>query len=623
MCGIIGYIGKQQASPIVIEGLKRLEYRGYDSAGVAVLHENAIDTRKKKGKIDEGLAKVHKDNPLTGSIGMGHTRWATHGLPTDENSHPHMDQSGRLAVVHNGVIENYDSLRNKLSAKGHEFKSETDTEVLAHLIGDHYDELEKAGQVDESAATHPLAQATKNALKEVVGTYGVVVISSQHQGVMVGARRGSPLIVGIGNDENFLASDANAIVAYTKRVIYLKDYDVVTLWEDNFKMETVSENTANYQISDIEFDAEAADKGDYDHYMLKEIFEQPQTVKNALRGRLDYEESTAKFGGLNMSIADLRAIDKIVITACGTSWHAALVGEYLIEEMAHVPVEVEYASEFRYRNAPIDKNTLCIVMTQSGETADTLAGLRESKRRGHTVLSICNVVGSTIAREADGGIYLHAGPEIGVASTKAFVSQVTVLTLFALMMGRIRMLSNRRGTQILKALEEVPDQVASILKQNDDIKHIALKYKDCHNFFFLGRQFNFPVALEGALKLKEISYIHAEGYPSAEMKHGPIAMIDENTPTVIVIPEDGLYEKTFSNLEEIKARKGPIIAIATEGNDQIEDKVDEVIFVPKTWECINPLLAVIPLQLLSYHIAVARDCDVDKPRNLAKSVTVE
>ena len=366
MCGIIGYIGKQQASPIVIEGLKRLEYRGYDSAGVAVLHENAIDTRKKKGKIDEGLAKC-KDNPLTGSIGMGHTRWATHGLPTDENSHPHMDQSGRLAVVHNGVIENYDSLRNKLSAKGHEFKSETDTEVLAHLIGDHYDELEKAGQVDETAATHPLAQATKNALKEVVGTYGVVVISSQHQGVMVGARRGSPLIVGIGNDENFLASDANAIVAYTKRVIYLKDYDVVTLWEDNFKMETVSENTANYQISDIEFDAEAADKGDYDHYMLKEIFEQPQTVKNALRGRLDYEESTAKFGGLNMSIADLRAIDKIVITACGTSWHAALVGEYLIEEMAHVPVEVEYASEFRYRNAPIDKNTLCIVMTQSGK----------------------------------------------------------------------------------------------------------------------------------------------------------------------------------------------------------------------------------------------------------------
>jgi len=623
MCGIIGYIGKQQASPIVIEGLRRLEYRGYDSAGVAVLHDDSIDTRKKRGKIDEGLAVVHKADPLTGHVGMGHTRWATHGLPTDENSHPHMDQSGKLAVVHNGVIENYDTLRNKLTANGHEFKSETDTEVLAHLIGHHYDQLEKADHVDENAATHPIAQATKNALKEVVGTYGVVVIHKNHQGVMVGARRGSPLIVGIGNDENFLASDANAIVAYTKRVIYLKDYDVVTLWGDNFKMETVSENTSSYQISDIEFDAEAADKGDFDHYMLKEVFEQPQTVKNALRGRLDYEESTAKFGGLNMSIAELRSIDKIVITACGTSWHAALVGEYLIEEMAHIPVEVEYASEFRYRNAPIDKNTLCIVMTQSGETADTLAGLRESKRRGHTVLSICNVVGSTIAREADGGIYLHAGPEIGVASTKAFVSQVTVLTLFSLMMGRIRMLSNRRGTQILKSLEDVPDQIASILKQNDEIKRIALKYQACQNFFFLGRQYNFPVALEGALKLKEISYIHAEGYPSAEMKHGPIAMIDENTPTVIVIPDDGLYEKTFSNLEEIKARKGPIIAIASEGNEQIKGKVDEVIFVPKTWECINPLLAVIPLQLLSYHIAVARECDVDKPRNLAKSVTVE
>jgi len=623
MCGIIGYIGKQEASPIVIECLRRLEYRGYDSAGLAVLQNGDLATRKRKGKIDEGLAKLHADDPVTGTCGMGHTRSATHGLPTDENSHPHLDQSDRIAVVHNGVIENYDTLRTKLTAAGHTFKSETDTEVLAHLVGERYAALEKAGHIKENAATHPLAQAVKDALKDVVGTYGLVVISKLHPGVMVGARRGSPLIVGIGNDENFLASDANAIVNYTKRVIYLKDYDVVTLWEDNFKMETISDNTASYQISDIEFDAEAADKGDFDHYMLKEIFEQPQTVKNAMRGRLDYEESTAIFGGLNMTVADLRAIDKIVITACGTSWHAALVGEYLIEEMAHIPVEVEYASEFRYRNAPIDKNTLCIVITQSGETADTLAGLRESKRRGHTVLSICNVVGSTIAREADGGMYLHAGPEIGVASTKAFVSQVTVLTLFALMMGRIRMLSNRRGTQILKALEEVPEQLQRILDQNDEIKRIALKYKDCHNFFFLGRQYNFPVALEGALKLKEISYIHAEGYPAAEMKHGPIAMIDENTPTVVVLPSDGLYEKTFSNLEEIKARKGPTIAIATEGNEQIKSKVDEVIYVPQTWECINPLLAVIPLQLLSYHIAVARGCDVDKPRNLAKSVTVE
>ncbi len=622
MCGIIGYIGKQQASPIVIEGLRRLEYRGYDSAGVAVLHENAIHTRKRKGKIDEGLAILAKEDPIVGCVGMGHTRWATHGLPTDENSHPHLDQSGNIAIVHNGVIENYDSLRKRFKKKGHDFKSETDTEVLAHLIGDYYAELSPE-EKKEDATTHPLAQAVKSALKEVVGTYGIVVICKDFPDVMVGARRGSPLIVGIGNEENFLASDANAIVAYTKRVIYLNDYDVITLWQDNFKMETVTEGDSSYKISKIEYEAESAEKGDYDHFMLKEIFEQAQTVKNAIRGRLDYEESTAKFGGLNMTIAELRAVDHIVITACGTSWHAALVGEYLIEEMAHIPVEIEYASEFRYRNAPIEKNTLCLVITQSGETADTLAGLRESKRRGHKVLSICNVVGSTIAREADGGIYLHAGPEIGVASTKAFVSQVTVLTMFALLMGRIRMLSNRRGAQILKALEEVPAQIQKILEQNDKIKEIALKYSQCEDFFFLGRQYNFPVALEGALKLKEISYIHAEGYPAAEMKHGPIAMIDEKTPTVILLPTDGLYEKTYSNLEEIKARKGPTIAIVTEDNTHIKDKVDDVIYIPKTWECMMPLLEVIPLQLLSYHIAVARGCDVDKPRNLAKSVTVE
>jgi glucosamine--fructose-6-phosphate aminotransferase (isomerizing) len=623
MCGIFGYIGNQQASPIVIEGLRRLEYRGYDSAGVAVMQDGKIAVRKRKGNIAEGLAALHKEDPVTGTVGIGHTRWATHGLPTDENSHPHLDPTGRIGIVHNGVIENYNNLRDKLSAQGHEFQSETDTEVLAHLIGQHYQKLEDAGHADKDADTHPLAQAIKNALKEVVGTYGIVVVSSEYPSVMIGARRGSPLIVGIGNDENFLASDANAIVNYTKRVIYLNDYDVVTLWDDNFRMETISEGTSAYQISEVEFDAEAAEKGDFDHFMLKEIFEQPQTVRNAIRGRMDYEEATAKFGGLNMTVAELRAVDKIVITACGTSWHAALVGEYLIEEMAHLPVEVEYASEFRYRNAPIDTNTLCIVMTQSGETADTLACLRESKRRGHKVLSICNVVGSTIAREADGGIYLHAGPEIGVASTKAFISQVCALNLFALMMGRIRMLSNRRGTQILKALEAVPDQIQSILDQNDKIKEIALKYKDCFNFFFLGRLYNFPVALEGALKLKEISYIHGEGYPAAEMKHGSIAMIDENTPTVFIIPSDGLYDKTYSNLEEIKARNGPTIAIATEGNTQIAGKVDDVIYVPETWESTFPLLAVIPLQLLSYHIAVARGCDVDKPRNLAKSVTVE
>ncbi|MEN9574402.1 MAG: hypothetical protein RL514_2257 [Verrucomicrobiota bacterium] len=624
MCGIIGYIGKQQATPILIEGLRRLEYRGYDSAGVAVLQNRELSIRKKKGKIDEGLAKLVQTNPIYGQVGMGHTRWATHGPPTDENSHPHLDESGKIAIVHNGVIENFDSLKQRFIKEGHTFKSATDTEVLAHLIGHHYALLAEAGQAAwNGEGLHPLTQAVMNALREVIGTYGIGVICTDHPGVMVGARRGSPLIVGVGDGEHFLASDASAIVSHTRTVIYLKDYDVVTLFPDKFKMDSLGNEVASFQLSKIEFDADAAERGKYPHYMLKEIFEQPKTVQNAIRGRLDPEDGTAKFGGLNMTTAELRAVDQIVITACGTSWHAALVGEYLIEEFAHIPVEVEYASEFRYRNAPIEKNTLCLVITQSGETADTLAGLRESRRRGHKVLSICNVVGSTIAREADGGIYLHAGPEIGVASTKAFVSQVSVLTMFALMMGRIRMLSNRRGAQIIKALEAIPDQIQRILDQDDEIKRIALKYAHAEDFFFLGRQYNFPVALEGALKLKEISYIHAEGYPAAEMKHGPIAMIDEKTPTVIIAPTDALYEKTFSNLEEIKARKGPIIAIATEGNDRIKDKVEDVIYLPATWEALNPLLAVIPLQLLSYHIAVARGCDVDKPRNLAKSVTVE
>ncbi|NBV21541.1 MAG: glutamine--fructose-6-phosphate transaminase (isomerizing) [Proteobacteria bacterium] len=624
MCGIIGYIGKQQATPILIEGLRRLEYRGYDSAGVAVLQNRELATRKKKGKIDEGLAKLVQANPIYGQVGMGHTRWATHGPPTDENSHPHLDQSGKIAVVHNGVIENFDSLKERFIKEGDTFKSATDTEVLAHLIGHHYDQLVASGMGNWTGeGTHPLAQAVMNALREVIGTYGIGVICTDHPGVMVGARRGSPLIVGVGEGEHFLASDASAIVSHTRTVIYLKDYDVVTLFPDKFKMDSLGSEVASFQLSKIEFDADAAERGTFAHYMLKEIFEQPKTVKNAIRGRLDAEDGTAKFGGLNMTTAELRAIDQIVITACGTSWHAALVGEYLIEEFAHIPVEVEYASEFRYRNAPIEKNTLVLVITQSGETADTLAGLRESKRRGHRVLSICNVVGSTIAREADGGIYLHAGPEIGVASTKAFVSQVSVLTMFALMMGRIRMLSNRRGSQIIKALEAIPDQIQKILDQSEEIKRIALKYAHAEDFFFLGRQYNFPVALEGALKLKEISYIHAEGYPAAEMKHGPIAMIDEKTPTVILAPTDALYEKTFSNLEEIKARKGPIIALATEGNDRIKEKVEDVIYLPATWEPLHPLLAVIPLQLLSYYIAVARGCDVDKPRNLAKSVTVE
>src|SRR6266516_2707817 len=561
MCGIVGYVGKLQAAPILLEGLRRLEYRGYDSAGVSVLNGGELQTRKKKGKIDEGLARLLQALPAAGQLGIGHTRWATHGPPSDENSHPHLDQSGRIAVVHNGVIENFDRLKDRLLQAGHQFHSATDTEVLAHLIGHHYEIFKSAGLPPGRDGVPPLTRAVREALKEVIGTYGIAVICADWPELIVGARRGSPLIIGVGEGENFLASDAAAIVAHTRQVVYLNDYDVATLTPARFDVENLGTGTASFQISQIEFSAEAAERGKFAHYMLKEIFEQPRTVENAVRGRMDQEEATAKFGGLNMTTAELRAVDQIVIAACGTSWHAALIGEHLLEEFAHIPVEVEYASEFRYRNAPIETHTLVLVITQSGETADTLASLREARRRGHKVLSICNVVGSTIAREADGGIYLHAGPEIGVASTKAFTSQVTALSLLALLMGRMRMLSLNRGQQIIQALEAIPGQIEQVLKQNDFIREIAKKYAEAKNFFFLGRQYNFPVALEGALKLKEISYLHAEGYPAAEMKHGPIAMLDEKTPTVFLIPADPLYDKTFSNLEEIKARSGPIIAL--------------------------------------------------------------
>jgi glutamine---fructose-6-phosphate transaminase (isomerizing) len=635
MCGIVGYVGRQSAAPIIIEGLRRLEYRGYDSAGLAILDGKGLELRKRKGKIDEGLAKLIKSEPAPGSLGIGHTRWATHGQPSDENSHPHLDQSGKIAVVHNGIIENYDRLKERLIKAGHTFRSATDTEVLAHLIGDYYEKNQHASHSNtlggigngsgngDANGLHPLTQAVTQALREVIGTYGIAVVCADYPSVIVGARRGSPLIVGIGEGEHFLASDATAIAPHTRQVAYLNDYDVATLTSERFTVTSLGADTAQVQISQLEFSPEAAERGNFAHYMLKEIFEQPRTVQNALRGRIDVDEGTAKFGGLNLSNAELRAVDQIVITACGTSWHAALVGEYLFEEFAHIPVEVEYASEFRYRNAPIEKNTLVLAITQSGETADTLASLRETRRRGHKVLAICNVVGSTIAREADGGIYLHAGPEIGVASTKAFTSQVTVLILFALLMGRIRMLSLNRGRQILHALENIPALIEKVLQQNEAIEQIAKKYSSAANFFFLGRQYNFPVALEGALKLKEISYIHAEGYPAAEMKHGPIALIDEHTPSVVVIPSDAMYEKTLSNLEVVKARKGPIIAIASEGNTALAGHVDDILCLPQTIEPLFPLLAVIPLQLLAYHVAVARGCDVDKPRNLAKSVTVE
>jgi glucosamine--fructose-6-phosphate aminotransferase (isomerizing) len=647
MCGIIGYVGKKAASPILLEALRRLEYRGYDSAGVALLHEGSLLVRKKKGKIEEGLARLLKSEPVAGNLGIGHTRWATHGIPSDKNSHPQLDQSGKIAVVHNGVIENYDTIKQKLLKAGHTFKSDTDTEVLAHLIGVHYENRrgknlsarwgERPREPKSSPAngstgvspdqlengTNPLTQAVCDALREVIGTYGLAVICAGQPGTIVGARRGSPLIIGIGAGENFLASDANAIVAHTKKVAYLSDYDVATVTGERFDVLNLGTDTATVQISNLEFSQEDAARGKHAHFMLKEIFEQPRTIENALRGRVDAEGATAKFGGLNMSVSQLRGVDRIVIAASGTSWHAALVGEYLIEELAQIPVEVEFAHEFCYRNAPLEKNTVLLVLSQSGETADTLAALREAKRRVHRALAIVNVVGSTIARESDGGIYMHAGPEIGVASTKAFVSTLAVLSLLAVHLGRMRNLSARRALEILHALEAVPEQIETILAQNNSLKKIARKYAKADDFFFLGRGYTFPIALEGALKLKEISYIHAEGYSAAEMKHGPIALIDAKTPTVFLVPQDSMYDRTMANLAMIRARKGPIIALATEGDKAVKKVADDVIYLPKTLDLLNPILAIVPLQLFAYHIAVARGCDVDKPRNLAKSVTVE
>jgi glutamine---fructose-6-phosphate transaminase (isomerizing) len=638
MCGIIGFVGKKSASPILLEGLRRLEYRGYDSAGVALLHEGSILVRKKKGKINDGLARLLKSEPVAGNLGIGHTRWATHGVPSDKNSHPHLDQSGKIAVVHNGVIENYDGLKQKLLKAGHTFKSDTDTEVLAHLIGVYYEKRRSRGDeaqiknksetphvvsYEKRISSDALTQAVCDALREVIGTYGLAVICAEQPDIIVSARRGSPLIIGIGNGENFIASDANAIVAHTKKVVYLNDYDVATITPDRFDVLNLGTDTANVQISKLEFDAEDAQRGKHAHFMLKEIYEQPQTVANALRGRIDAEGATARFGGLNMTTEQLRSIDRIVIAASGTSWHAALVGEYLIEELAQIPVEVEFAHEFCYRNAPLERDTVLLVLSQSGETADTLAALREAKRRGHRALAIVNVVGSTIARESDGGIYMHAGPEIGVASTKAFVSTLTVLSLLAVHLGRMRNLPAKRALEILHALEAVPKQIEKLLAQNDSLKKIAKKYAKADDFFFLGRGYTFPIALEGALKLKEISYIHAEGYSAAEMKHGPIALIDKKTPTVFLVPQDSMYDKTMANLAMIRARQGPIIALATEGDKAIKKVADDVIYLPKALEPIYPILATVPLQLFAYHIAVARSCDVDKPRNLAKSVTVE
>ncbi len=616
MCGIIGYIGTKPASPVLLEGLRRLEYRGYDSAGIAVLDDGTLSVRKKLGKIDEGIAREVAASPVEGSVGIAHTRWATHGEPSDENSHPHLDASGRIAVVHNGVIENYEQLRERLIRAGHEFRSSTDTEVFAHLIGVHYERCLSDGEPD------PLVRAVEGALREVIGTYGLAVLCTDAPAIMVGARRGSPLIIGIGDGENFLTSDANAVVAHTRQVVFLNDYDVVTLTADSFEVTNLGTDTADVQISRLEFDEEDSQRGDFEHFMLKEIHEQPRTIENALRGRIDRDGATSILGGLNMTAAELRNIQRIVIAASGTSWHAALVGEYIIEGLAHIPVEVEFAHEFCYRMAPVRRDTLILVISQSGETADTLMALREAQRRGHKALAIVNVVGSTIAREADGGIYMHAGPEIGVASTKAFIATLVCLVLLAIHLGRMRMLPAGRALEIFKALEALPAQITRLLERTDEIKRIALKYAEADDFFFLGRGYSYPTALEGALKLKEISYIHAEGYSAAEMKHGPIALIDEKTPTVFLVPSDSMYDKTVGNLEMIRARKGPVIALATEGDEQIARVADDVLYLPRTLEELTPIVASVPLQLFAYHLAVARGCDVDKPRNLAKSVTV-
>jgi glucosamine--fructose-6-phosphate aminotransferase (isomerizing) len=616
MCGIVGYIGKNEAAPILLDGLRRLEYRGYDSAGVAVLNGAGIVTRKRAGRI-ANLAELLQQSPVAGTVGISHTRWATHGGVTDANAHPHFDRSGKLALVHNGVIENYATLREQLIAEGHTFLSQTDTEVLAHLIGKHYD---AAGGPPSQAR---LIEALRTALRQVVGTYGIVMMHSDLPEAIAGARRGSPLVLGLGKGENYFASDVSAIVSYTRDAVYLKDYDIAVLTRDRFEITSLLGGASGFEVSKVEFTEDDVSKGEFPHYMLKEIFEQPETIQDAMRGRLSREDASAKLGGLEMTAAELRAVERIILTGCGTASHAAMVGEYIIEALAHIPTEVEFASEFRYRNMPLPKDSLVFCISQSGETADTLAALRESQRKGHRTLGICNNVASTIARESDGGVYMHAGPEIGVAATKSFTSQVVILTLIALLMGRIRHMSPMHGLQIIDELEAIPEKVRRILLLNEHIKALAQKYAHATAMMFLGRQFNYPIALEGALKMKEISYIHASGHPSAELKHGVIALITPELPSIFIAPDDSVFEKNVSNIEEVKARKGPVIAIGTEGNTKLAKVADDVILIPACPDYLSPILTAVPLQLLAYHTAVHLGCDVDKPRNLAKSVTVE
>jgi glutamine---fructose-6-phosphate transaminase (isomerizing) len=608
MCGIVGYVGNRIATPLLLEGLKRLEYRGYDSAGVAVMNGTGVETRRAAGKIARLEAAIAGDPPQ-GTLGIAHTRWATHGPPTERNAHPHASQNGKIAVVHNGIIENATALKAGLEARGYVFKSDTDTEVLAHLI-----EVAYAGNLEA---------AVIEALHQCDGTYGLAAITSDEKDKIVAARKGSPLLIGVGDGEYFVASDASAILAHTRNVVYLDDGDIAVVTRDGYTVLDLDSAIRDTPVTRIEWDLQQIERGGYPHFMLKEIFEQPTTVENTMRGRLILEEGFSKLGGLNISKEDLLNVDNIIITACGTSWHSALIGEMMIEELCRIPVEVEYASEFRYRNPIVTPTTLCIVISQSGETADTLAAMREAKRRGARTLGLVNVVGSTIAREDDGGIYLHAGPEIGVASTKAFTSQVVALALFTLKLARLKNLSVARGREIAQALAQLPAQIQSILDRAPEIEELAEEFKRASNFLYLGRGYNFPAALEGALKLKEISYIHAEGYPAAEMKHGPIALIDEMMPVVCIAPHDAVFDKITSNIQEVKARKGKIIAITTRDEPSLAGKLDYEFRIPETVDLLTPILASVPLQLLAYYIAVKRGCNVDQPRNLAKSVTVE
>lgn len=611
MCGIVGYIGFRDAWPIVIKGLHRLEYRGYDSAGIALI-DRKLKLFKKAGKVSDLEKSVEAEN-LNGKIGMGHTRWATHGEPSDRNSHPHTSGNGKLAIIHNGIIENYSSLKETLISRGHVFNSDTDTEVLIHLIED----IQRETSLD-------LREAVRVALNRVIGAYAIVIMDNSDPDELIAARKGSPMVLGVGEGEYFIASDASPIIEYTKNVIYLNDNEIAYIRRDDLLIKSIDNVIQIPYIQELELKLEMLEKGGFDHFMLKEIYEQPRSIKDCMRGRIYPENGLVQLGGIKEYAEKLKNVDRVIIVACGTSWHAGLVGEYLIEECARIPVEVEYASEFRYRNPIISEKDIVIAISQSGETADTMAAIELAKEKGATIFGICNVVGASIPRLTHAGVYTHAGPEIGVASTKAFTAQVTVLTLMALYMAQQRgTITQSKLIDLLTELDNIPLLIEKCLQSNDEIKLISEQFKDARNFIFLGRGSGFPVALEGALKLKEISYIHAEGYPAAEMKHGPIALIDEEMPVVFIATKNSSYEKVISNIQEVKARKGKVIAIVTEGDMVVRNMADYVIEIPDADEIFLPLLATIPLQLLSYHIAVMRGCNVDQPRNLAKSVTVE